>query len=298
MHGTRDTTVAASVSSAAADFYRQLGGAVVREDNAREMAHTFPTPASGSDCATSESPYVGKCGFDGAGEILSAIVSTTVKPADSASGELREFDQSAYLEGGKDAQLADKGYVYVPLACSAGETCGLHIALLGCQQNADAIGEAFARDAGYNRWADARHLVVLYPQTRASYAPLNPKACWDWWGYSGPDYDTRQGAVALGRECGCRAGGAARITSSLRRTRNVRLLHCGRAASVRNASVPAGPRFGRPKAAPADDPAGLPAPACGTLAMRWGGRLIRWHRTTRRRYLDHRAEAEVSCCLT
>ena len=193
MHGTRDTTVAASVSSAAADFYRQLGGAVVREDNAREMAHTFPTPASGSDCATSESPYVGKCGFDGAGEILSAIVSTTVKPADSANGELREFDQSAYLEGGKDAQLADKGYVYVPLACSAGETCALHIAFHGCQQNADAVGQAFVRDTGYNRWADAMHLVVLYPQARASFAPLNPKACWDWWGYTGTDYDTRQG---------------------------------------------------------------------------------------------------------
>ena len=89
--------------------------------------------------------------------------------------------------------LADVGFVYVPKSCAAGETCGLHIALHGCQQNADAVGESFARDAGYNRWADARHLVVLYPQTRASYAPLNPKACWDWWGYSGTDYDTQQG---------------------------------------------------------------------------------------------------------
>jgi hypothetical protein len=23
--------------------------------------------------------------------------------------------------------------------------------------------------------------------------PLNPKACWDWWGYSGSNYDTREG---------------------------------------------------------------------------------------------------------
>jgi hypothetical protein len=34
---------------------------------------------------------------------------------------------------------------------------------------------------------------VLYPQTRATYMPLNPKACWDWWGYSGAAYDTRKG---------------------------------------------------------------------------------------------------------
>jgi hypothetical protein len=36
-------------------------------------------------------------------------------------------------------------------------------------------------------------VVILYPQTRASFAPLNPQACWDWWGYSGSNYDTRQG---------------------------------------------------------------------------------------------------------
>jgi poly(3-hydroxybutyrate) depolymerase len=49
------------------------------------------------------------------------------------------------------------------------------------------------RDSGLNRWADVHDVVVLYPQTRATYMPLNPKACWDWWGYSGPDYDTRKG---------------------------------------------------------------------------------------------------------
>ena len=195
MHGSLDTTVGAGISNAAAEFYRRIGGAVVEEDNGRAMAHTFPTTASGSACELSESPYLGNCGFDGAGEILSKLFADTPVPvaAAQADGELRSFDQKAYLPEGKDAMLADKGYVYVPKVCAAGETCALHIALHGCQQNADSVGEAFVRDAGYNRWADARHLVVLYPQTRASYAPLNPKACWDWWGYSGTDYDTRQG---------------------------------------------------------------------------------------------------------
>ena len=67
------------------------------------------------------------------------------------------------------------------------------VALHGCKQNADAIGETFVKDAGFNRWADAYGVAVLYPQTRASFAPLNPQACWDWWGYSGTDYDTRHG---------------------------------------------------------------------------------------------------------
>lgn len=193
MHGTLDKTVAAALSTDSADFYRKLGGAIVTQDDGREMAHTFPTDANGTACTTSEVPYIGSCGFDGAGEILAALYADKPSAATTADGELRRFDQKAYLPDGKDAMLADKGFVYIPKACAAGETCGLHIALHGCLQNADAVGEAFVRDAGYNRWADAMHLVVLYPQTRASYAPLNPKACWDWWGYSGADYDTRQG---------------------------------------------------------------------------------------------------------
>jgi hypothetical protein len=35
----------------------------------------------------------------------------------------------------------------------------------------------------------------LYPQVARSYIyPFNPKGCWDWWGYSGEDYATRDGA--------------------------------------------------------------------------------------------------------
>jgi poly(3-hydroxybutyrate) depolymerase len=193
MHGTLDKTVGEGVSDAGAELYRRLGGAVVEEDVGRAMAHTFPTLSGESACDVSESPYLGNCGFDGAGEVLSRLYAEKPSVAAKADGELHRFDQKAYLPEGKDAMLADTGYVYVPKACAAGETCGLHIALHGCQQNADVVGETFVRDAGYNRWADARHLVVLYPQTRASYAPLNPKACWDWWGYTGAGYDTRQG---------------------------------------------------------------------------------------------------------
>lgn len=193
MHGTLDTTVSAEVSAAGARLYEALGGAVVRTDMQRAMAHVFPTRDAGTACDRSEPPFVGNCAFDGAGEILSALDASPAQAADVATGELRVFNQNSYLPDGKDAQLSDTGYVYIPKACASGETCALHIAFHGCQQNAAAVGEAFVTQAGYNRWADARRLVVLYPQTRASYAPLNPKACWDWWGYSGSDYDTRQG---------------------------------------------------------------------------------------------------------
>ncbi|MCC6596159.1 MAG: hypothetical protein IT477_06610 [Rhodanobacteraceae bacterium] len=193
LHGTGDQTVAESLSRDSAALYRALAPqARVHEDLARDFSHTFPTATAGGACDASAPPYVGRCGFDAAQEILQALYGKprhAVAPA--ATGELRRFDQNAY--DGKQALLAASGYVYVPRACSGGATCALHIALHGCQQNADSVGEAFVRDAGYNRWADAYELVVLYPQTRSSLAPLNPKACWDWWGYSGADYDTREG---------------------------------------------------------------------------------------------------------
>ena len=53
---------------------------------------------------------------------------------------------------------------------------------------------ALARDGGFNRWADALDLVVLYPQVAAS--AVNPLGCWDWWGYTGAQYATRE-AVQL-----------------------------------------------------------------------------------------------------
>jgi poly(3-hydroxybutyrate) depolymerase len=72
----------------------------------------------------------------------------------------------------------------------------LHVAFHGCRQNVDARGadrahDDFVRDAGYNRWAAANRTVVLYPQTTES--ALNPNRCWDFWGYTGPDYRTRRG---------------------------------------------------------------------------------------------------------
>ncbi|MEI9900752.1 MAG: hypothetical protein WDN31_12225 [Hyphomicrobium sp.] len=40
------------------------------------------------------------------------------------------------------------------------------------------------------RWADTNNIIVLFPQTAAT--PLNPQGCWDWWGYTGSEYLTRE----------------------------------------------------------------------------------------------------------
>lgn len=200
LHGKDDALVAPAVAAAGASFYQQLRdsdaalkGMQVTDDGARAFAHNLPIAAAGDDCDKSVAPYLGHCGFDAAGEIFARLFGKAPHAVSEAKGELRRFNQNTYRPDGADAFLADEGYVYLPPACLAGKPCGLLVAFHGCKQNATAVGESFVKDAGFNRWADAYDVAVLYPQTRASMAPLNPQACWDWWGYSGTNYDSRQG---------------------------------------------------------------------------------------------------------
>lgn len=197
LHGREDRKVAPAVGAAAADLYRSLQRDVptlaveARLDGA--FGHLLPLAGEGDECVDPGAPYVGRCGLDAPGLVFEQLFGAAPRPAEEPAGQLRSFSQSALTGEGPDPILADTGYLYVPPQCE-GETCGLLLAFHGCQQNADKVGEAFVRGGGFNRWADAYGVVVLYPQTRASYAPLNPNACWDWWGYTGEHYDTREGA--------------------------------------------------------------------------------------------------------
>lgn len=198
LHGRRDDKVAEAVSTAAAQFYRAVAGDAVQvqTDFEHDFGHGLPTRSAGVDCIGMGTPWLGHCDFDAAGAAVTALFGApSAEPRDEASGELIRFDQRRYDSPDRDSYLGDDGYLYVPSECAAGDAaCGLLVVFHGCQQQADALGDRFVREAGFNRWADAQHLVVLYPQTRATYVPLNPKACWDWWGYSGSDYDLHSGA--------------------------------------------------------------------------------------------------------
>ncbi|HEY4658973.1 MAG TPA: hypothetical protein VIH11_05650, partial [Gemmatimonadaceae bacterium] len=144
------------------------------------------------------------CDYDAAGKLLEHLAGPLKSPPAVLSGRRVEFDQREFAGGDAYAiGMADSGYAYIPRACDQ-PRCGVHVAFHGCLQNAAAVGERFVRDAGYNRWADANRLVVLYPQTIArggwggslwqwSFV-VNPRGCWDWWGYSGMQYHTRKGA--------------------------------------------------------------------------------------------------------
>jgi poly(3-hydroxybutyrate) depolymerase len=124
--------------------------------------------------------------------------------------ELQAFDQRKVF--GKfsniphtalqNASMAREGYVFIPAACKDGRQCKLHIAFHGCKQGGTSdyrpghTGNLFAKYAGYNEWAKANDVLVLYPQIQArSLGPVNPRGCWDWWGqnYTHAGYHTRDG---------------------------------------------------------------------------------------------------------
>ena len=72
-----------------------------------------------------------------------------------------------------------------------GSSCKLHIALHGCQQTRDVIGDAFIEHTGIINVAEANDIVVVFPQ--AAKSSPNPEGCWDWWGFTGPNYARKTG---------------------------------------------------------------------------------------------------------
>ena len=193
-HGTADAVVGRTVVESLATFYRAfVPDSQVALITDVEAAHLMPTDTSGGACTETAAPFIGSCGYDAAGSLLAHLYGSLTDPG-SGTGELIAFDQRMAADNAGAKGLADSGYVFVPTACAAGATCRLHVALHGCEMGSDTIGDAFARTGGYNRWAAANDIVVLYPQVRKSRLPLNPAGCWDWWGYDGDGYATRQGS--------------------------------------------------------------------------------------------------------
>jgi hypothetical protein len=163
--------------------------------------HAMITSDHGGSCAATAPPYINDCHFDAGGELLQHIYGPLGPPAAAETGRLIAFDQNEFTADAYSISLADIGYAYVPRSCESAQ-CRVHVAFHGCRQNADAVGVAFVREGGYNRWADSNRIIVLYPQTISRYGfggwpvtfVLNPNGCWDWWGYTGPVYHTRYGA--------------------------------------------------------------------------------------------------------
>lgn len=195
-HGANDDVVGAAVSDSLLRFYRNfVPPEQIRYETQIPAGHGFPTLDEGIACEATEPPYLNDCDYDAAGEMLRFLYGELREPDAAIEGTLVRFGQGRYVAGGRLASIEDDGFLFVPKDCAAGAPCRLHVAFHGCEQGRGFVDERFARHAGYSRWADDNGIVVLYPQVAKSLAwPLNPKGCWDWWGYTGADYAARSSA--------------------------------------------------------------------------------------------------------
>jgi poly(3-hydroxybutyrate) depolymerase len=193
--GAEDETVSPLVMDALDSYYGAFiaTSSITYESRHAGTGHTFPTLTYGGVCAESIEPWVGMCNYDGAGQALAQIYGTLAAPATTLSGAIVPLAQGDFIANPASHSLADTAYAYVPSACAAGETCRVHVAFHGCEQEATGIvGSAFYEHAGYNEWADTNHIVVLYPQTVPTTS-TNPNSCWDFWGYDSADYAKKTG---------------------------------------------------------------------------------------------------------
>lgn len=205
-HAGADPVVASGVTEARDQLYQALG-AKTHIMTLASAGHGWPVDLSVSEdvvaCDETASPFLNACDASVAAQEITALyghfdagaseAAQTTDDHSQAQGYLTQFDQRPWKTAGKHSLkvLADYGYVYVPQACENGERCGLQLVLHGCEQSVEAIGTAFIEKSGLLAQADARQLVLLFPQTQDSLA--NPKGCWDWWGLEGEGYDTREG---------------------------------------------------------------------------------------------------------
>lgn len=193
--GKDDTVVNPVVVKSLQSYYSNFMTAThITADYNVLAEHCIPTVSYGEDCSTLASPYIGNCNFDGAKAGLQAIYGTTLKQGSMIDSNLMSFDQTPYFTD-IHSSIGDMGYIYVPTNCQSGKnSCKLHISFHGCLQNLNVIGNVYAANAGFNSWAEANDIIVLYPYVKEStYSPYNPNGCWDWWSYTNAYYGVKKG---------------------------------------------------------------------------------------------------------
>jgi len=204
--GRSDKVVNPRTVERARDVYRELG---VAQQNLKFVGvdglpgngagHSWVTRIYGVPCDANESPYINKCNYDQAGEILKHIYGKLAPPGTSLSGRVVEFSQAEFVPGGlvPEKGMWNVGYLYVPKTCEPGSTsrCALHVAFHGCKQSAQDLQDRFYKNVGLNEWADTNSIIVLYPQARSfeakdmstqtpgGWLEFNPEGCWNWFGY-------------------------------------------------------------------------------------------------------------------
>jgi poly(3-hydroxybutyrate) depolymerase len=202
--GKADNTVPQGVMVALKDWYKAFVPAEqMQEDFAVDSGHAMVTTDWKNPCDKTELPYINDCDLDGAGKALGTLYGDLSTNA-GEGGTLYAITQSAYIPKNSITYtgLIDTAHLFVPESCQPdqGHACRLHVVFHGCQQSQDFIGDQYYTRTGYNSWAAANQIIVLYPQAKPSEKSMlnpmglpNPNGCWDWWGFTNQDYLNKSG---------------------------------------------------------------------------------------------------------
>lgn len=193
LSGADDAVVSPPVVDATQTYFEGFMPAASIEYVSRRAGtgHVLPTLSYGASCDSSDAPWLGDCGYDGAGTALAQIYGTLAAASSAATGTIVTIPQGNFIADPASHSLDTNAYAYVPTSCASGDTCRVHVVFHGCEMGESVIGSVFYLHAGYNEWADTNRIVVLYPQAIASSSEANPYGCWDFWGYDSPAYDTK-----------------------------------------------------------------------------------------------------------
>lgn len=168
--GSLDTVVNPGVVKKLSNYYRVFG---VHVEEMYDVAseHGWPSESYGVPCWELKSPYINKCGFSFSKYMFG-------ESSDNRDGKIVQVGQV----GGELVSMAGSAYVYIPNNISKNE---IHVSYHGCEQTIDDIGTSFVLHSGLNDVG----VIVIYPQ--AVRTIVNPYGCWDWWGYTGPNFATK-----------------------------------------------------------------------------------------------------------
>ena len=203
--GTADTVVYQGTMQKVIDMIKFYKAYNVQSYLNYSAEHAWITNFYGNACNYLGEPYVNNCGLDFAGEFLAQAFQDMAAQGNNPGTQwvpqaatfqplnMVAFDQTPY--GANPLIGMDyTGYVYVPTNCSTGKNlCHIHVNFHGCNQQATKVGTQYVEHTGLNEWGEANNIVILYPQTLATDLPMNPQGCFDWWGFAGSNYATREG---------------------------------------------------------------------------------------------------------
>lgn len=198
--GTQDSVVQPAVVKATYDFFVAAGvpKANLAYERTLPAGHAFIAPTFGNACQVNAAPYIDRCAvaghaYDQPRAILEHIYGPLQPAVPTLSATVQAFAQRPFAD--PTTGMDETGYVYIPKACAAdARQCAVHVVFHGCQQGAKTVGDDVYAKLGYNAWADSNRIIVLYPQISATEVPPNPNGCWDWWGFTGLDFQVRRGA--------------------------------------------------------------------------------------------------------